>query len=82
MHSSYIFDSFEKELRAKLLQKSTSFQSEEAILLKNFRFFDLNNSGTVEFPEFLKAVEKIGIQTFDEDVHFSLSPNKYLTSFS
>jgi len=69
-------------LRAKLLQKSTSHQSEEAILLKNFRFFDLNNSGTVEFQEFLKAVEKIGIQTFDEDVHFFLFPNKYLISSS
>jgi Ca2+-binding EF-hand superfamily protein len=64
---SAIRTSFEKELRAKLLQKSTSHQSEEAILLKNFRFFDLNNSGTVEFQEFVKAVEKIGIQTFDED---------------
>jgi Ca2+-binding EF-hand superfamily protein len=59
---------FEKELRGKLLQKSTSHQSEEAILLKNFRFFDLDNSGTVEFNEFVKAVEKIGVQTFDEDV--------------
>jgi Ca2+-binding EF-hand superfamily protein len=30
-------------------------------LLKAFKYFDLNNNGTVEPDEFAKAVEKIGI---------------------
>lgn len=54
--------SFEKQLRDKLTQKTNSFQSEETILIKAFRFFDLDNSGTVEFAEFAKAIQKIGIQ--------------------
>jgi len=35
--------------------------SEESTLLKAFKYFDLNNNGTVEPDEFAKAVEKIGI---------------------
>ena len=29
--------------------------------MKSFKYFDLNNNGTVEPDEFAKAVEKIGI---------------------
>lgn len=36
-------------------------QNEETVLLKSFKYFDLNNNGTVEPEEFAKAVEKIGI---------------------
>jgi Ca2+-binding EF-hand superfamily protein len=57
---------FEKEIRNKLSQKSSSKQSEEQILLKSFKFFDLNNNGQVEFDEFVKAIEKIGVQNFKE----------------
>jgi len=53
--------SFEKTLKQKLSQKSTGMASEEAVLLKCFKYFDLNNNGTVEPEEFAKAVEKIGI---------------------
>ena len=53
--------SFEKTLKAKLAQKSNGVQNEEAVLLKAFKYFDLNNNGTVEPDEFAKAVEKIGI---------------------
>ena len=35
--------------------------SEESTLLKAFKYFDLNNNGTVEPDEFAKAIEKIGI---------------------
>jgi Ca2+-binding EF-hand superfamily protein len=35
--------------------------SEEAVLMKSFKYFDLNNNGTVEPDEFAKAIEKIGI---------------------
>ena len=53
--------SFEKTLKQKLSQKSTGNTNEEAVLLKAFKYFDLNNNGTVEPDEFAKAVEKIGI---------------------
>lgn len=53
--------SFEKELIKKLSQKSGGGQSEEAVLLKCFKYFDLNNNGSVEPEEFAKAIEKIGI---------------------
>jgi len=52
--------SFEKELLTKLSQKSGG-GSEEQILMKSFKYFDLNNNGTVEPDEFAKAIEKIGI---------------------
>ena len=36
-------------------------EDEETVLLKNFKYFDLNNNGSVEPDEFAKACEKIGI---------------------
>ena len=53
--------SFERELKAKLSQKTSGAQSEEQVLMKAFKYFDLNNNGTVEPDEFAKAIEKIGI---------------------
>lgn len=61
MVSNPILFSFEKELIKKLSQKAAGGQSEETVLLKCFKYFDLNNNGTVEADEFAKAVEKIGI---------------------
>ena len=48
-------------MKNKLSQKTTGAQSEEAVLKKAFKYFDLNNNGTVEPDEFAKAIEKIGI---------------------
>jgi hypothetical protein len=31
------------------------------VLIKSFKYFDLNDSGAVEPDEFAKAIEKIGI---------------------
>ena len=56
------FYSFEKELKNKLAQKTQGAQSEESVLKKAFKYFDLNDNGTVEPDEFAKAIEKIGIQ--------------------
>ncbi len=53
--------SFERTLKQKLAQKSNGNTNEEAVLMKSFKYFDLNNNGTVEPDEFAKAVEKIGI---------------------
>jgi len=54
--------SFERELKNKLAEKTRGAQSEESVLLKSFKYFDLNDNGTVEPEEFAKAIEKIGIQ--------------------
>jgi Ca2+-binding EF-hand superfamily protein len=56
-----VWCSFEKELIKKLSQKAVGAVSEETVCLKAFKYFDLNNNGTVEPDEFAKAIEKIGI---------------------
>lgn len=53
--------SFEKELIKKLSQKASGAQSEETVLVRSFKYFDLNNNGNIEAEEFAKAIEKIGI---------------------
>ena len=39
------YDRFERELKAKLAQKSTVHSTEENTLLKAFKYFDLDNNG-------------------------------------
>ena len=57
---------FEKEIRNKLAIKTNGKQSEEAILIKSFKYFDLDNSGECDREEWLKALTKIGITGFNE----------------
>ncbi|CAG9321002.1 unnamed protein product [Blepharisma stoltei] len=59
---------FENELRQRLSQKSTAHVSEETILLRAFKYFDLDNTETVDFPEFCKALEKVGMVVNPEQV--------------
>ena len=54
---------FEKDLKTKLSQKSSSHTTDETVLLKAFKYFDLDNSGTVSTSEWIKALEKIGINS-------------------
>ena len=58
---------FEKELKNKLALKSSGHTSEETVLLKAFKYFDLDNSGMCSIDEFIKAIMKIGITGFNED---------------
>ena len=53
---------FQKELKDKLIQKSSDKISQEACLVKMFKFFDSNDLGHVEFSQFLKSMEKLGFQ--------------------
>ena len=41
--------------------KGSGTASEEQVLIKSFKYFDLNDNGAVEPDEFAKAIEKIGI---------------------
>ena len=58
---------FEKELKNKLALKSSGHTTEETVLLKAFKYFDLDNSGHCSKEEFLKAITKIGITGFSEE---------------
>ena len=49
-------------MKNKLQEKTKGAQSEETVLKKAFKYFDLNDNGVVEPDEFAKAIEKIGIQ--------------------
>ena len=70
---------FEANLKQKLQQKSNSQTSEEQVLLKAFKFFDTNNSGTLDAAEFAKAIEKIGIMIPTKNV--SESKNEDITFY-
>ena len=52
---------FEKAFRDKLIQKSNAKASEEATLIKMFKYFDVQGDGTVEFDTFFKVCEKTGM---------------------
>ncbi len=58
---------FEKELKYKLELKSNGRTTEETILLKAFKYFDLDNSGKCSQNEFIKTINKIGITGFTDD---------------
>ena len=57
---------FEKELKNKLLIKTVGSKSEEMILLRAFRYFDLSNANLCDKENFVKTVMKIGITGFTE----------------
>jgi hypothetical protein len=52
---------FEQALRTKLTQKTSTFQNEEAALVRCFKHFDADNDGCVTMNEWLRAIEKIGV---------------------
>ena len=52
---------FEKNLKDKLIQKSNSKMSEEACLMKMFKYFDVMNKGSVDFATFQRVLEKSGM---------------------
>lgn len=58
---------FIKELKNKLNQKCYGNTSEETVLVRAFKYFDLDNTGLSDTDTFLKTVKKIGITSFDDD---------------
>lgn len=58
---------FEETLKRKLSEKSGGSISEETVLMRNFKYFDLDGSGAVSLAEFKKVMEKIGISFKSEE---------------
>ena len=58
---------FINELKSKLNQKCYGNTSEETVLVRAFKYFDLDNSGKCSKDEFLKAISKIGITGFSDN---------------
>ena len=61
LSSIYSSSSFEAEMKAKISQKCPPTQGEEGFLAKCFKFFDIQNKGEVNFDQFYRTVEKIGV---------------------
>ena len=60
-------DKFIKELKNKLNQKCYGNTSEETVLVRAFKYFDLDNTGLSDAETFLKTVKKIGITSFEDE---------------
>ena len=58
---------FEKEIKNKLALKTDGKQSEEAFIIKAFKYFDLDNSGECDKDEWIKALSKIGVTSLNEE---------------
>jgi Ca2+-binding EF-hand superfamily protein len=56
---------FERDLRAKLDQKSSAHTTDETVLLRAFKYFDLDNSGSVDKNEWLKTLDRVGVNAVD-----------------
>ena len=54
-------------MKNKLSLKSSGYTTEETVLLKAFKYFDLDNSGLCSRKEFIKAINKIGITGLSEE---------------
>ncbi len=68
-------EKFIKELKNKLNQKCYGNTSEETVLIRAFKYFDLDNTGYSDIDTFLKTIKKIGITSLnDEEIYeiFSL----------
>lgn len=57
---------FEKEIKNKISLKTSGSQSEEAFIIKAFKYFDLDNSGQCSKDEWIKTLNKLGISGFSE----------------
>ena len=59
---------FEQALKDKLIQKSNAKLSEEACLMKMFKYFDIMNTGCVDFNQFQRVLEKSGMYYPEEQL--------------
>ncbi|CDW79898.1 ef hand family protein [Stylonychia lemnae] len=64
-----LLENFQKQLRNRLQLKAQKNQSEENVLFKTFKFYDIQNRGEIQQADFMRAMDKIGLQVFTEDVN-------------
>ena len=60
-------EKFIKDLKNKLNQKAYGNITEETVLIKAFKYFDLDNTGKSDEECFLKTINKIGVTSFEDD---------------
>ena len=53
--------SFEKQLRDKAMQRSSTSHTDEAFLIKSFKFYDIYDKGQLTYQQFHQAIEKMGL---------------------
>ena len=60
-------EKFIKDLKNKLNEKSYGSVTEETVLVRAFKYFDLDNTGKSDLECFLKTINKIGVTSFEEE---------------
>ena len=60
-------EKFIKELKSKLNQKCYGNTSEETVLIRAFKYFDLDKTGFSDIDTFLSTVRKVGITSLNDD---------------
>ena len=63
METAKLTDRVEQQVRDALFARSTAHKGEERILRAAFSKFDKDRSGSVDFEEFSKALEHLGLHT-------------------
>ena len=58
---------FESALKTKLLYKASGHMTEAILLLKNFKYFDEDETNNCNVDTFLKVVAKVGVLSFSEE---------------
>ena len=58
---------FEKALKTKLLYKTSGHMTEEVLLLKNFKYFDEDETNESDIETFLKVIAKVGVLSLSEE---------------
>ena len=58
---------FEKDLKTKLLFKTSGHMTEEILLLKNFKYFDEDNTNKCDSETFFQVISKVGVLSLSED---------------
>ena len=58
---------FLKALKTKLLYKTSGHMTEEVLLLKNFKYFDEDETNETNIETFLKVIAKVGVLSLTEE---------------
>ena len=62
-----LISNFLKSLKIKLLYKTSGHMTEEVLLLRNFKYFDEDETKTCTKETFLKVMAKVGVLSLSEE---------------